>query len=99
MRAFDWANNPLGPPDTWPRPLKTLVSVMLGAGQPMFVAWGPERMKVLFIIGFAENVAVGNGYLEPGMELLTKPFTREALSIKVAGMLNHPLPNRLSGPM
>lgn len=44
-------------------------------------------LKVLFITGFAENAAVGNGHLEPGMELLTKPFTLEALSMKVADML------------
>ena len=44
-------------------------------------------LKVLLITGYAENAAVGNGHLEPGMELLTKPFTIEALSQKVAGML------------
>ncbi|WP_333574012.1 PAS domain-containing protein [Sphingomonas sp.] len=44
-------------------------------------------LRVLFITGFAENAAVGNGHLEPGMELLTKPFTLEALSIKVADIL------------
>jgi PAS domain S-box-containing protein len=44
-------------------------------------------LKVLFITGFAENAAVGNGHLEGGMELLTKPFTLEALSSKVANML------------
>jgi hypothetical protein len=30
--------------------------------------------KVLFIIGYAENAAVGNGHLEPGMQVLTKLF-------------------------
>jgi PAS domain S-box-containing protein len=44
-------------------------------------------LKVLFITGYAENAAVGNGHLEPGMELLTKPFTIEALSMKVGGIL------------
>ncbi len=44
-------------------------------------------LKVLFITGYAENVAVGNGHLEPGMELLTKPFTMDALKAKVAGMM------------
>ena len=43
-------------------------------------------LKVLFITGFADNAAVGNGHLEPGMELLTKPFTLEALTSKVAAM-------------
>jgi len=49
-------------------------------------------LKVLFITGFAENAAVGNGYLEPGMELLTKPFTLQALSQKVADMLGTTAP-------
>jgi hypothetical protein len=33
-----------------------------------------RERKVLFIIGNAENAAVGNGYLEPGMQVLTKLF-------------------------
>ena len=44
-------------------------------------------LKVLFITGYAENAAVGNGHLEPGMELLTKPFTMHGLASKVAEML------------
>jgi len=37
----------------------------------------------LFITGYAENAAVGNGHLELGMELLTKPFSMEVLAAKV----------------
>ncbi|GHH24357.1 hypothetical protein GCM10008023_36450 [Sphingomonas glacialis] len=44
-------------------------------------------LKVLFITGYADNAAVGNGHLEPGMELLIKPFTMHALTEKVAEML------------
>ncbi len=44
-------------------------------------------LKVLFITGYAENAAVGNGHLEPGMELLTKPFTLNALTSKVNEMM------------
>ena len=47
-------------------------------------------LKILFITGYAENAAVGNGHLEPGMELLTKPFTMAALGSKVADMLRAP---------
>jgi PAS domain S-box-containing protein len=43
MRAHDWSSTPLGPALNWPQPLKTVVDLMLAAGQPMFVAWGPER--------------------------------------------------------
>lgn len=44
-------------------------------------------LKVLFITGYAENAAVGNGHLEPGMELLTKPFTMQGLAAKVSEMM------------
>ncbi|WP_336512453.1 ATP-binding protein [Roseomonas haemaphysalidis] len=45
-------------------------------------------LKVLFITGFAEASALEGGMLQPGMELLTKPFTLTDLSTKVAGMLD-----------
>ena len=47
-------------------------------------------LKVLFITGYAENAAVGNGHLEPGMELLTKPFALDDLARKVSDMLGTP---------
>jgi PAS domain S-box-containing protein len=48
---------------------------------------GRGDLKVLFITGYAENAAVGNGYLEPGMEVLTKPFPMAALGNKVHDMI------------
>jgi DNA-binding response OmpR family regulator len=45
------------------------------------------ELKVLFITGYAENAAVGNGHLEPGMEILTKPFPMRTLANKVREML------------
>ncbi|HEY1961221.1 MAG TPA: PAS domain S-box protein [Rhizomicrobium sp.] len=44
-------------------------------------------LKVLFITGYAENAAIGNGHLEPGMEILTKPFPMASLARKVRAML------------
>ena len=44
-------------------------------------------LKVLFITGYAENAAVGNGHLEPGMKLLTKPFTMQDLAHRVREMI------------
>jgi PAS domain S-box-containing protein len=46
----------------------------------------PE-LKILFITGYAENAAVGNGHLEHGMELLTKPFALDQMGKKVADIL------------
>jgi PAS domain S-box-containing protein len=50
-------------------------------------------LQVLFITGYAENAAVGNGHLESGMALLTKPFTMQALSAKVAEMMGSGTPS------
>ena len=35
-------------------------------------------LKVLFTTGYAENAAVGNGHLDHGMRVLTKPFAMDA---------------------
>jgi PAS domain S-box-containing protein len=42
MRAHDWSDSPLGPPESWPQSLRTTVSIILNSGHPMFTAWGPE---------------------------------------------------------
>ena len=44
-------------------------------------------LKVLFITGYAENAAVGNGLLEHGMEVVTKPFDIAALARKVRAIV------------
>ncbi|WP_161993712.1 response regulator [Muricoccus nepalensis] len=44
-------------------------------------------MKVLFITGYAENAAVGNGLLAPGMQVMTKPFAMDVLAAKIRSML------------
>lgn len=44
-------------------------------------------LKVLFVTGYAENAAVGNGLLEPGMEVITKPFVMAELANKITEML------------
>ena len=44
-------------------------------------------LKVLFITGYAENAAVGNGLLGAGMQVITKPFDVAELLTKVRTML------------
>jgi len=44
-------------------------------------------LKVLFVTGFAENAAVGNGHLEAGMEVITKPFVMTELANKITDMI------------
>jgi len=45
-------------------------------------------LKVLFVTGYAENAAVGNGHLEPGMQVITKPFVVAALGNKVRELID-----------
>ena len=44
-------------------------------------------LKVLFVTGYAENAAVGNGHLPPGMEVITKPFVMNDLATKISDLL------------
>ncbi|ALU87756.1 multi-sensor hybrid histidine kinase protein [Herbaspirillum rubrisubalbicans M1] len=45
-------------------------------------------LQVLFITGYAENAALGNGHLQPGMQVLTKPFKMDTLSQRVQAILD-----------
>src|ERR1700732_2427604 len=45
-------------------------------------------LKILFISGYAESVAVSEGFLQPGMELITKPFDLGNLSRCVRAMVS-----------
>ncbi|MDA8449692.1 response regulator [Acidovorax sp. NCPPB 3859] len=47
-------------------------------------------LQILFITGYAENAAVGNGHLERGMHVLTKPFTLDALAHRVRTLIRQP---------
>ena len=44
-------------------------------------------LPVLFITGYAENALAGNGQLEPGMRVMTKPFSVDALARRIRDML------------
>jgi PAS domain S-box-containing protein len=44
-------------------------------------------LKVLFVTGYAENAAIGNGHLEPGMHVLTKPFAMDMLAARIRSII------------
>jgi signal transduction histidine kinase len=44
-------------------------------------------LKVLFITGFAEASLFGNGPLEPGMAVLTKPFAVDTLAARIRELI------------
>ncbi|MGY3618294.1 response regulator [Bradyrhizobium sp. USDA 10063] len=46
------------------------------------------NLKILFTTGYARNAIVHDGRLDPGVELLTKPFTQAALGAKLRDILD-----------
>ncbi|MFN3818050.1 PAS domain S-box protein [Blastomonas sp.] len=74
MRAFDWTGTSLGAPAAWPTPLKTLVAVLLGSNQPMFVVWGDEHILTYndayaTILANKHPAALGRPFLEVWSEI------------------------------
>ena len=47
-----------------------------------------SALKVLFTSGYARNAIVHHGHLDPGVELIVKPFTFTALATKVRRILD-----------
>ena len=45
------------------------------------------RLKVLFITGYAETALLDHGQLAPGMSVLTKPFSIDAMAQQVREMV------------
>lgn len=54
----------------------------------------PE-LSVLFTSGYTQNAIVHGGRLDPGVELLPKPYTREALAKKVRHVLRNAAQRRI----
>ena len=46
-------------------------------------------LKVLFVTGYAENAVVGNGHLDAGMQVLTKPFAMSVLAARVRDIIEN----------
>nr|WP_091997913.1 PAS domain S-box protein [Paraburkholderia lycopersici] len=47
-------------------------------------------LRVLFTSGYTQNAIVHGGRLDPGVHLLSKPYSREQLATKIRRMLGHP---------
>jgi PAS domain S-box-containing protein len=53
MRSNDWSKSPLGQPESWPQPLRTIVELLLQSQFPMFVAWG-DALTLFYNDPYAE---------------------------------------------
>lgn len=74
LRAHDWSNSPLGPPETWPPTLITVVKLMLASKFPMFVCWGPQfatlyNAACIEMLGARHPAALGRPHLETWEEI------------------------------
>ena len=74
VRAFDWTATSLGAPSSWPLQMATLIGVLLEAGQPMFLAWGPDRTLVYNdayapLLGDKHPHALGRPFLDVWSEV------------------------------
>jgi PAS domain S-box-containing protein len=49
-------------------------------------------VKVLFMTGYARDAIVHDGRLDPGVQLIQKPFTKDDLAARVKGMLSEQPP-------
>lgn len=85
ISAHDWAASPLGEAAGWPQPLKTLVGVLLGSKQPMFLAWGPHQTLIYNdayseILADKHPAALGQPFLEVWSEIRAdlRPIVEQA---------------------
>ena len=46
MRQMDWSRTRLGPVESWPRSLRTMLGVVLGSRFPMLLWWGPDLLHL-----------------------------------------------------
>ena len=47
-------------------------------------------LRVLFMTGYAEKATSRAQFLAPGMEMISKPFTMDALAARIGGILRNP---------
>ncbi len=49
----------------------------------------PQNLNVLFITGYAESAAIGDGLVAQGqgMQVMTKPFALDALAANIQGII------------
>jgi PAS domain S-box-containing protein len=74
IRAHNWSGTPLGSPSGWSMPLRTLVDVLLGSAQPMFLVWGADRTLLYNdayseILGNKHPAALGRNLLDVWHEI------------------------------
>src|SRR3954447_11135032 len=74
MRAFDWAQTPLGPVENWPQSLRSALSICTESRFPIAIYWG-RKLTLLYndawspIAGGKHPWALGRGAAEVWPEI------------------------------
>ncbi len=45
-------------------------------------------MKILFMTGYSRNAIIHHGRLDPGVEMIQKPFTKDAIALRIRDLLD-----------
>jgi signal transduction histidine kinase/DNA-binding response OmpR family regulator len=61
MRAKDWSETALGPPETWPQRLRSIVNVVLTSRFAMWMGWG-EDLLFFYNDAYAPTLGVKHGW-------------------------------------
>jgi PAS domain S-box-containing protein len=46
-----------------------------------------KNLKILFMTGYAETAAMADGFLQPGMQMITKPFAIDSLASRITAII------------
>ncbi len=65
-----------------------MLSRLIGENIEIAIVLAPGLRPVLYVSGYTDNAVVHQGVLEEGVNFLEKPFTLEALAMKVWEILS-----------
>jgi hypothetical protein len=87
LRSYNWAASPLGPPQTWPQELLTVVDLALNAKYPTVVVWGSDAIFLYndayaYILGDRHPSALGRRFQDVWPEIWPDigPIVMDALA-------------------
>jgi len=94
---FDWSRTSLGPIETWPISLRTVIDMMLASQFPQAVVWGPELITIhndafVPILGDKAS-AIGRSFRDVWAEAwsLIGPIAERAYAGESTFIENYPL--------
>ncbi len=97
IRGFDWAGSLIGPPEMWPAPLKTAVSLLLSSAGPVYIGWGPDLISFyndgyLPIVG-TKHPGIGKPFAELWSEIWDEyqPIVAATMQGEAQHFVNRPI--------